>query len=24
VQPVAELVDRLEREYGEAKARVCG
>jgi nitronate monooxygenase len=23
VQPVAELVARLEREYGEAKARVC-
>jgi len=24
VQPVAELVARLEREYAEAKARVCG
>ncbi len=24
VQSVAELVARLEREYAEAKARVCG
>ena len=24
VQPVAELVARLEREYAEAKRRACG
>jgi nitronate monooxygenase len=24
VQPVADLVARLEREYAEAKKRVCG
>jgi hypothetical protein len=24
VQPVAELVARLEREYAEAKGAICG